>query len=118
MGMFINHIIHKKFRIITLPNYHSQFPKIIRIYRQTRASVDEYQVLTDVRAIIAGQLGLEVNKVTSDKKFSDLGADSLDTVEIIMALEDKFDIQLDEEKAVKVTTVEEASSLIAKQLVI
>ena len=55
------------------------------------------QVLEDVRAIIAEQLGTDLKKVEPASKFVDLGADSLDTVEIMMALEEKFDLQLDEE---------------------
>lgn len=55
------------------------------------------QVLEDVRAIIAEQLGTDLGKVEPGSKFVDLGADSLDTVEIMMALEEKFDLQLDEE---------------------
>ena len=46
------------------------------------------QVLEDVRGIIAEQLGTDLAKVTPDSKFVDLGADSLDTVEIMMALEE------------------------------
>ena len=45
-------------------------------------------------------------QVNADSKFVDLGADSLDTVEIMMALEEKFDIQLDEEGAEKISTVQ------------
>eukprot|EP00878_Enallax_costatus_P022822 GHUV01024243.1.p1 GENE.GHUV01024243.1~~GHUV01024243.1.p1 ORF type:complete len:126 (+),score=20.42 GHUV01024243.1:41-379(+) len=52
----------------------------------TYASVDKAQVLADVRAIISEQLGTEVDKVAPEAKFVDLGADSLDTVEIMMAL--------------------------------
>ena len=64
------------------------------------------QVLEDVRGIIAEQLGTDLAKVTPDSKFVDLGADSLDTVEIMMALEEKFDLQLDEEGAEKISTVQ------------
>ena len=64
------------------------------------------QVLEDVRAIIAEQLGTELTKVEPASKFVDLGADSLDTVEIMMALEEKFDLQLDEEGAEKISTVQ------------
>eukprot|EP00195_Chlamydomonas_chlamydogama_P008642 CAMPEP_0202893500 /NCGR_PEP_ID=MMETSP1392-20130828/3071_1 /ASSEMBLY_ACC=CAM_ASM_000868 /TAXON_ID=225041 /ORGANISM="Chlamydomonas chlamydogama, Strain SAG 11-48b" /LENGTH=122 /DNA_ID=CAMNT_0049577857 /DNA_START=70 /DNA_END=438 /DNA_ORIENTATION=- len=82
----------------------------------TRATVDKEKVLADVRSIISQQLGTEVEKVAADSKFVDLGADSLDTVEIMMALEEKFDIQLDEEGAEKITTVQEAADLIANQI--
>lgn len=55
-------------------------------------------------------------QVEANSKFVDLGADSLDTVEIMMALEEKFDIQLDEEGAEKISTVQEAADLIAAQI--
>jgi len=55
-------------------------------------------------------------QVAAESKFVDLGADSLDTVEIMMALEEKFDIQLDEEGAEKISTVQEAADLIAGQI--
>jgi acyl carrier protein len=64
------------------------------------------QVLEDVRAIIAEQLGTDLKDVKAESKFVDLGADSLDTVEIMMALEEKFDLQLDEEGAEKISTVQ------------
>ena len=64
------------------------------------------QVLEDVRGIIAEQLGTDLDKVEPNSKFVDLGADSLDTVEIMMALEEKFDLQLDEEGAEKISTVQ------------
>ncbi|GBF87621.1 plastid acyl carrier protein [Raphidocelis subcapitata] len=81
-----------------------------------RAAVDKAQVLADVRAIISEQLGTELDKVAPAAKFVDLGADSLDTVEIMMALEEKFDITLDEEGAEKISTVQEAADLIAAQV--
>ena len=52
-----------------------------------------------MRSIISEQLGTELDKVAPDAKFVDLGADSLDTVEIMMALEEQFDITLDEARA-------------------
>ena len=51
-------------------------------------------MLSDVRTIIAEQLGTTLEKVTAESKFVDLGADSLDTVEIMMALEEKFELQV------------------------
>ncbi|KAI8473177.1 MAG: acyl carrier protein-like protein [Monoraphidium minutum] len=79
-------------------------------------AVDKEQVLADVRSIISEQLGTELEKVAPGAKFVDLGADSLDTVEIMMALEEKFDITLDEEGAEKISTVQEAADLIAAQV--
>lgn len=77
---------------------------------------DKAAVLSDVRGIIAEQLGAELDTVLAESKFVDLGADSLDTVEIMMALEEKFDIQLDEEGAEKISTVQEAADLISAQI--
>lgn len=67
------------------------------------ASTDE------VKAIIAEQLGVKVEEVTEKASFvDDLGADSLDTVELVMALEEKFGIEIPDEDAEKMTTVGEA----------
>ncbi|KAG2318249.1 hypothetical protein Bca52824_021371 [Brassica carinata] len=52
------------------------------------------------------------SKVVAETKFVDLGADSLDTVEIVMGLEEEFGIQMAEEKAQKIATVEQAAELI------
>ncbi|KAL6752923.1 acyl carrier protein [Haematococcus lacustris] len=82
----------------------------------TRATVDKEKVLSDVRAIISQQLGTDLDKVAADSKFVDLGADSLDTVEIMMALEEKFELTLDEEGAEKISTVQEAADMIATQI--
>ncbi|XP_024395756.1 uncharacterized protein [Physcomitrium patens] len=71
---------------------------------------------TIIQKIIASQLDCEKSDITPDSKFVDLGADSLDTVEIMMALEEKFDIQLEQENADKIVTVGNATDLILEVL--
>ncbi|KAL6778930.1 ACP2 [Auxenochlorella protothecoides x Auxenochlorella symbiontica] len=90
--------------------------KPMRAQRLVCHAVDKASVLSNVRSIIAEQLGTDLDKVAADAKFSDLGADSLDTVEIMMALEEKFELQLDEEGAEKISTVQEAADLISAQI--
>ena len=63
-----------------------------------------------VKKIIAEQLGVEESQVTNEKAFvADLGADSLDTVELVMALEDAFEIEIPDEAAEKILAVQNAS---------
>ncbi|DBB14872.1 TPA: hypothetical protein ACH3X3_004475 [Trebouxia sp. C0006] len=90
--------------------------RAVRCNRMIVRAADTAAVLEDVRKIIAEQLGTDQDKVQAASKFVDLGADSLDTVEIMMALEEKFDLQLDEEGAEKITTVQEAADLISQQI--
>ena len=62
-----------------------------------------------IRQIIAEQLGVKLEDVTPQASFiDDLGADSLDTVELVMALEEEFGIEIPDEDAEKMTKVEEA----------
>jgi acyl carrier protein len=85
-------------------------PAVIRSFTIRAAAKPE--TLSQVQEIIAGQLACGVEKVVPEAKFADLGADSLDTVEIIMALEETFKISLDEEGAQKISTVQEAADMI------
>lgn len=67
-----------------------------------------------IRGIIAEQLGVKRNEVTDEAKFiEDLGADSLDTVELVMALEEKFCIEIPDEKAEVMIKVKQVISYIA-----
>jgi acyl carrier protein len=62
-----------------------------------------------VKSIIAEQLGVKIEEVTDSASFvDDLGADSLDTVELVMALEEEFGIEIPDEDAEKMTNVGEA----------
>ena len=66
-----------------------------------------------VKQIVAEQLGVEEDQVTDAASFmEDLGADSLDTVELVMALEEEFDIEISDEDAEKIQTVQNAVSYI------
>ncbi len=61
-----------------------------------------------VKEIIAEQLGKDVNEVTNEASFiDDLGADSLDIVELVMAMEDEFGIEIPDEEAEKIKTVKD-----------
>ena len=62
-----------------------------------------------VKKIVAEQLGVKEEEVTNDASFvDDLGADSLDTVELVMALEEEFETEIPDEDAEKITTVKDA----------
>ena len=69
-----------------------------------------------VKDIIINELGVEAEKVTPDASFvEDLGADSLDTVELVMAFEEEFGIEIPDEDAEKMQTVGDAVDYISKQ---
>ncbi|MDR0934587.1 MAG: acyl carrier protein [Burkholderiaceae bacterium] len=62
-----------------------------------------------VKKIVAEQLGVAEDEIKLESSFvDDLGADSLDTVELVMALEDEFEIEIPDEQAEKITTVKQA----------
>ena len=66
-------------------------------------------VAEKVKSIIVEQLGVDEEEVTPDASFvDDLGADSLDTVELVMAFEEEFDLEIPDEDAEKITTVGDA----------
>ena len=72
----------------------------------------------DIKAIIADKLGVEMSDVTDDASFTnDLGADSLDTVELIMEFETKFDVIIPDEDAEKIVTVGDALNYIKEKSV-
>jgi acyl carrier protein len=62
-----------------------------------------------VRKIVAEQLGVNESEIKNESAFvDDLGADSLDTVELVMALEEEFECEIPDEEAEKITTVQQA----------
>jgi acyl carrier protein len=70
-----------------------------------------------IKEIIVDQLSVDESKVTMDASFvDDLGADSLDTVELVMALEEEFGLEISDEDAEKITTVGEAVKYIEERI--
>jgi acyl carrier protein len=73
------------------------------------------EIATKVTSIITDKLGVEESQVTPEASFTnDLGADSLDTVELIMELEKEFDLSIPDEEAEKIVTVGDAIAFIEK----
>ena len=65
-------------------------------------------MLEKIKSRVADQLGVDEDQVTEDASFiDDLGADSLDTVELIMAFEEEFDVEIPDEDAQKIKTVKD-----------
>ncbi len=70
-----------------------------------------------VKKIVIEQLGVKEEEVTNDASFvDDLGADSLDTVELVMALEEEFETEIPDEEAEKITTIQQAIEYIKSHL--
>lgn len=66
-----------------------------------------------VKKVIMEQLGVKEDQITENASFvDDLGADSLDTVELVMALEEEFDCEIPDEEAEKITTVSQANAYV------
>ncbi len=71
------------------------------------------EIMSKVKKIIAEQLGVDESEIRSESHFvDDLGADSLDTVELVMAFEEEFGIEIPDEEAEKIATVQSAISYI------
>ena len=79
--------------------------------------MSQERILEKVRDIVAEQLSVEAGEVKSESHFqNDLGADSLDTVELVMALEEAFDIEIPDEAAEGIATVGDAVKHIEEKL--
>jgi acyl carrier protein len=82
-----------------------------------RRDVTEQEIETKVIKIVSEQMSVEKETITRDTSFTnDLNADSLDTVEMVMALEEEFDIQIPDDQAEKIHTVGQAVDMINKGL--
>lgn len=76
--------------------------------------MSETEIFDKVKKIVTEQLSVEADNVTPQANFAnDLGADSLDTVELVMALEEEFDIEIPDEAAEQITTVQQAVDYIS-----
>ena len=75
------------------------------------------EIESRVKKIVVEQLGVKEDEVTVDASFvDDLGADSLDTVELVMALEEEFETEIPDEDAEKITTIQQAIDYISSHV--
>ena len=80
-------------------------------------SKDNTQVLAKVKEMVASHLGKSEDEITPDSSFiEDLGADSLDLVELIMSMEDEFELEISDEDAENIITVQDAVNFIQKSV--
>lgn len=94
----------------TWSSINSIMPVRARMHMQAKE-----ETVNKVMSIVKQQLALGADAaLTPESKFTDLGADSLDTVEIVMALEEEFEITVEEDNAQNISTIQEAADLIDK----
>jgi acyl carrier protein len=80
-------------------------------------TVKTNEIETRVKKIVVEQLGVKEDEVTTDASFvDDLGADSLDTVELVMALEEEFETEIPDEDAEKIVTIKDAVNYIVGRM--
>jgi len=80
-------------------------------------TVKTNEIETRVKKIVVEQLGVKEDEVTVDASFvDDLGADSLDTVELVMALEEEFETEIPDEDAEKIVTIKDAVNYIVGRM--
>jgi acyl carrier protein len=79
--------------------------------------MSDTNINTRVVKIVSEQLGIEESKITPESSFvDDLGADSLDTVELVMAFEESFEVEIPDEESVKIRTVGDAINYIKEMV--
>lgn len=76
----------------------------------------ESAIFEKVKDIVIEQLDVDVSKVTLDANFTDLGADSLDTVELVMAIEEEFNIEIPDEDAEEISNLKQAVNFIQNSM--
>jgi acyl carrier protein len=85
--------------------------------KRTQLEMSQDEIFEKVKNIVSDQLEVEAEQVKPEASFADdLGADSLDTVELVMALEEEFDIEIPDEAAENITTVQQAVDYINSQV--
>jgi acyl carrier protein len=76
----------------------------------------DQEIVSEVKKMVASQLGKSEDEITPESSFiEDLGADSLDLVELIMSMEDKFGLEIADEDAEKIVTVQDAINFIMER---
>lgn len=81
-------------------------------------STESTQVIfRKVQSIIAQQLGVDIKQVTPEVNFTDLGADSLDTVELVMAIEEEFAVEISDQDAENIVNLSQVIDFIEKEAV-
>lgn len=81
--------------------------------------MSEQEIFSKIQAVVTEQLGSEPDQVTPESNFAnDLGADSLDLVELIMALESAFDTEIPDQESEKIATVQQAVDYISQKKVL
>ncbi|OGT59255.1 MAG: acyl carrier protein [Gammaproteobacteria bacterium RIFCSPHIGHO2_12_FULL_43_28] len=80
-------------------------------------AINTSEIESRVKKIVVEQLGVKEDEVSTDASFvDDLGADSLDTVELVMALEEEFETEIPDEEAEKIVTIKDAVSYIVSHM--
>ncbi|MCK6505363.1 acyl carrier protein [Myxococcota bacterium] len=78
---------------------------------------DKEAIIQKLKELVSQSLGVKMEEITPDASFiDDLGADSLDIVELVVHIEDEFDIKIPDEEAEKITTVQDAIDYVNGQL--
>jgi acyl carrier protein len=87
----------------------------VQFFKKQLLEGGEYMVFEKVKKLVVEQLGVEEDDIAMESSFiDDLGADSLDIVELIMALEEEFSLEIPDNEAEKITTVGDAVGYITK----